>query len=62
MKQYKILIEGILDHEEHLLSYPTLEDAQEQYDLMIDEAASIALIEEDCKDGSWLVLDEYEQE
>ena len=62
MKRYKIWIEGILGHEEQLRSYPTLEEAREQYGLMIEGAAAIALIEEDCKDGStnlW-VLDSYE--
>ena len=61
MKRYKIWIEGILGHEEQLRSYPTLEEAREQYGLMIGGAAAIALIEEDCKDGStnlW-VLDSY---
>ena len=62
MKRYKIWINGILDLEEQLRSYPTLEEAREQYGLMIGGAAAIALIEEDCKDGStnlW-VLDSYE--
>ena len=62
MKRYKIWIEGILGHEEQIRSYPTLEEAREQYELMIEGPVAVALMEEDCKDGSTnlLVLDSYE--